>query len=89
MMHGVRVRNVRRQDFWERSGAAGSAEVNTIIGSGIRLMQRRFRGEPAYRTKRWHEFRLPRPSSAPHSPAKTLCRERPLLRKPAIKKGRD
>jgi hypothetical protein len=49
MMHGVRVRNVRRQDFWERSGAARSAKVNTIIGSGIWLMQRRFRGGRHYK----------------------------------------
>ena len=49
MMHGVRVRNVRRQDFWERSGAASSTEVSTIIGSGIRLMQRRFRGGQYYK----------------------------------------
>jgi hypothetical protein len=31
MIHGVRVPNVRRQDFWERSGAARSAEVNSGI----------------------------------------------------------
>ena len=40
MMHGVRVRNVRRQDFWYRSGADRFAKVGPIITSGVCLVLR-------------------------------------------------